>query len=129
MIIIDTHMFIWWINKSPEFTGRLNKIIENNKKEGLVLSVISLWEVAKLVEKERLKLKLPVKEWLDKAINYYNITIIPLTIDIIVKSTQLNGEFHKDPADQIIVATAIILDIPLLTADDKILKYKFVKHL
>jgi PIN domain nuclease of toxin-antitoxin system len=75
-----------------------------------------------LVEYGKLDLKLPIEDWLKIALSHPHLQSIDLTIPIIVKSTQLSG-FHKDPADQIIVATSIILEIPLLTADEKIIAY------
>jgi PIN domain nuclease of toxin-antitoxin system len=65
---------------------------------------------------------IPVQDWLNVAIAYPGIRLFDLTIPIIVESTQLAG-FHRDPGDQLIVATARICQIPLLTADMKILAY------
>jgi PIN domain nuclease of toxin-antitoxin system len=66
---------------------------------------------------------------LDTALQYPGIQLLALTPEIAVESTRLPGEFHRDPADQIIVATARIYDCPLLTVDDRILKYPHVKLL
>jgi PIN domain nuclease of toxin-antitoxin system len=73
-------------------------------------------------------LKFPIEDWLEIALSHPNLQSIDLTIPIIIKSTQLSG-FHKDPADQIIVATSIISEIPLLTADEKIIAYPDVTTL
>ncbi len=64
---------------------------------------------------------------MDTALNYTGIQLLDLTPQIAIESTRLPGEFHRDPADQIIVATARIHDCPLLTVDDKILNYPHVK--
>lgn len=93
------------------------------------MSAISCWEVAKLVEYGRLTLSCPIAEWFDQALAYPGIQLLPLTPRIAVESTQLPGTFHRDPADQIIVATARVYDCPLLTTDDKILHYPHVKLL
>lgn len=90
--------------------------------QGLGVSIISCWEIAKLVEKNRLDLSMNVDEWLEAALNYPNLQLLNLTVPIIIQSTQLTG-FHNDPADQIIVATAKVYNCPLLTADKKILDY------
>jgi len=73
-----------------------------------------------LVEYGRLELPCSIDEWFEQAINYPGIRIIELSPEIAVESTQLPGEFHRDPADQIIVATARINDCPLVTSDKKI---------
>ncbi|MEX1114001.1 MAG: type II toxin-antitoxin system VapC family toxin [Akkermansiaceae bacterium] len=90
------------------------------------MSAISCWEVAKLVECGRLTLPCPVYDWIQQALAYPGIRLIELSPSISVESTQLPGTFHRDPADQIIVATSRILDAPLVTVDRKILEYPHV---
>lgn len=126
MIILDTHIWIWWVNESPRLTEKQKQIIKENQVNGLGISVISCWEIAKLVEKKRLVLSIPVEEWLEEASTYPGIKIINLSIPILVESTQLTG-FHNDPADQIIVATSKVKNSKLLTADNKILDYSGVE--
>jgi PIN domain nuclease of toxin-antitoxin system len=94
----------------------------------LGISIISCWEVAKLVEKNRLVLSISVDEWLKEALAYPGVQLLSLNVPIVVQSTQLSG-FHNDPADQIIVATAKVYKCPLLTADTKILNYSDVETL
>ena len=129
MIVLDTHTWVWWVHNDARLTDQYREIIQNHEDEELGVSVFSCWEVAKLVELKRLILHCPIDEWLDTALNYPGIQLLELTPEIVVESTQLPGEFHRDPADQIIVATARIHDCPLLTVDDKILKYPHVKLL
>jgi len=129
MILLDTHIWVWWVNKSPQITPTLHSIITSNKSKSFGVSIISCWEIAKLVEYRRLKLKYSVQDWLDKAIAYPNIRLLDLTPQIATVFTQLPGDFHRDPADQIIVATARVHEIPLLTKDKKIQRYSFIKTL
>ena len=91
------------------------------------MSVISCWEVAKLVQYGKLDLDRPVSEWIDSALVRPGLELLPLTPAIAVESTQLPEPFHRDPADQMIVATARFLRIPLLTEDSKILDYPHVQ--
>jgi len=128
VIILDTHIWIWWVNDSPRLTEQYRQWIRDYQASGLGVSVISCWEVAKLVEKNRLVLSIPVEEWLQRALAYPGVELLNLTVPIVVQSTQLTG-FHNDPADQIIVATAKVYDCSLLTADSKILNYAGVKTL
>jgi PIN domain nuclease of toxin-antitoxin system len=67
-----------------------------------------------------------LNEWFHEALSYPGIRLIELTPDIAIESTILPGEFHRDPADQIIVATARLYDSPLISSDSKILKYPYV---
>ncbi|MFK7973036.1 MAG: type II toxin-antitoxin system VapC family toxin [Bacteroidia bacterium] len=123
MIILDTHIWIWWVNGSPKLDQKSLELIKKHEESGLYVSVISCWEFAKLVEKKRLTITCSTLEWLQQALAYPGIQLVDLSLEIIADSTQLPGQFHQDPADQIIVATSRCLDVPLLTADNKILKY------
>ena len=125
MILLDTHIFIWWIDNSLRLSQRHRQIIQERQDDGLGISIYSCWEIAKLVEYGKLELKFSIEDWLEISLSHPNIHLIDLTIPIIIKSTQLPG-FHKDPADQIIVATSMIVEIPLLTADEKIIAYSNV---
>ncbi len=127
MIIIDTHIWIWWVTNSPSLKKEHRSFLEKQEAGEIAINSISCWEVAKSVELGKLQLNISVEQWLKEAIDYYNVTVLPLDIPVVVESTRLPGNFHKDPADQLIVATARVLDIPLLTSDSKILKYPFVK--
>lgn len=122
MILLDTHIFIWWIDDSPRLSQRHRQIVRERQDDGLAISIYSCWEIAKLVEYGKLELKFPLEDWLEIALSHPNLRAIDVTIPIIIKSTRLSG-FHKDPADQIIIATSIVLGIPLLTADNKIIDY------
>ena len=128
MIILDTHIWVWWVTGNPRLTSQQQQWIQDYQSLGLGISIISCWEVAKLVEKKRLVLSINVEQWLQQALAYRGVQLLNLTVPIVVRSTELTG-FHNDPADQIIVATANIYGCALLTADKKILKYPGVKTL
>jgi PIN domain nuclease of toxin-antitoxin system len=129
VIVLDTHIWIWWVHGDSRLTADHVEVIAANEASGLGVSAISCWEVAKLVEYERLALPCPAGEWMRQALAYPGMRLLPLTPEIAVESTELPGDFHKDPADQIIVATARLLSRPLLTADEKILRYPHVELL
>lgn len=102
-------------------------MLDGRAIEGLGVSIISCWEVAKLVEYGRLKLSHDVADWLGIALGYPGVRLLDLTPAIVVESTRLPQPFHKDPADQMIVATARIYDYQIATADDKLLNYDHVR--
>jgi PIN domain nuclease of toxin-antitoxin system len=103
------------------------ELLKRHEASGLGVSIISCWEIAKLVEYERLDLPRPVEEWLAQALRYPGIRLLSLTPRIVVESTRLPGSFHRDPADQLIVATARVLSTSLATVDRKILDYDGVE--
>ena len=129
MILLDTHIWVWLVSDAQQLRPRQRELLSQYGADGLGVSVISCWEVAKLVEKGRLTLQQPVGEWIATALTRPHITLLSLTPEIAVDATQLPTGFHSDPADQSIVATARILGIPLLTADAKILNYAHVSLL
>jgi PIN domain nuclease of toxin-antitoxin system len=129
MIILDTHEWIWWAQADKRLPKKHAEVIKKYESGGLGVSAISLWEVAKAVEHGKLYFSISVEEWLKKALSYPGIQLLNLTPQIAVESTQLPENFYKDPADQIIVATARVFDIPPITTDDKIRNYPHVKLL
>jgi PIN domain nuclease of toxin-antitoxin system len=129
MIVLDTHIWVWWVHGDARLSVRQNEWLAENEARGLGVSIISCWEVAKLLERGRLVLPCPAADWFDQALAYPGVTLLELTPHIALESTQLPGAFHRDPADQIIVATARVHDAQLLTSDEKILAYPHVKTL
>lgn len=129
MILLDTHVWIWWVHGESRLSRSSMNLLKQNEETGLGVSIISCWEVAKLVENNRLTLPSPVEEWIEKALQYPGIRLLPLTPRIVVEATQLPGDFHRDPADQLIVATARVHEVSLATADRKILDYEGVGSL
>jgi PIN domain nuclease of toxin-antitoxin system len=126
MIVLDTHIWVWWVDGGSQLTAQHQNWIDKYKADGLGISIISCWEVAKLVENSRIKLQCQVEEWIEQALAYPSVQLLQLTPRIAIESTQLPGKFHRDPADQIIVATARAWSCPLLTTDERILKYPHV---
>jgi PIN domain nuclease of toxin-antitoxin system len=127
MIVLDTHIWVWWVHDDTKLTKAQIEIIKANEVDTIGISAISLWEIAKLIERKRLILPCPIEEWFEQAMSYPGVRVLELTPEIVIESTQLPGEFHRDPADQIIVATARINDCELVTSDEKIIEYPHVE--
>jgi PIN domain nuclease of toxin-antitoxin system len=126
MIVLDTHIWVWWVHGDERLTQTQIATITAHEADLIGVSAISMWEVAKLVEYGRLELPCPLEEWFEQALAYPGVQLLALTPEIVIESTRLPGEFHRDPADQIIVATARVYDCPLVTSDEKILNYPHV---
>ncbi|MBK9008826.1 MAG: Ribonuclease VapC22 [Anaerolineales bacterium] len=127
MIVLDTHVWVWWVHGGEQLTKNQISAIQANEDDVIGISAITCWEVAKLVELGRLELSTPVEKWIEEALNYPGIRFLELSPEISVESTRLPGEFHRDPADQIIVATARIHNCPLVTSDERIIGYSHIK--
>ena len=127
MIVLDTHVWIWWVHSDARLTSTQAEVRAAHETDEIGVSAISCWEVAKLVEYGRLSLPCSLKEWFEQALSYPGVLLCALTPEIVIESTQLPGEFYRDPADQMIVATARVHRCPLITSDDKILRYPHVE--
>jgi len=127
VILLDTHVWIWLLNGDAKLTERHVRAISDNKGSGLGVSVISCWEVAQLVSHKRMTFAVPVLKWVEAALTYPNLSLLPLTPEIAVESTQLPEEFHRDPADRFLVATARAHNCPILTDDARIIAYAGVR--
>ena len=128
MIVLDTHTWIWFISKPEVLSKRAKKAVSVAVKEKSVLiSSISAWEVALLVIKKRLTLSLDVTDWIAKSEGLPFIQFIEISNSIAVKSVNLPQPLHSDPADRIIIATALTAGVPLVTKDKKLLNYPHVE--
>jgi PIN domain nuclease of toxin-antitoxin system len=128
LIVLDTHVLVWWVTGlTTELSRKARDAIDRESVGGeILISTISSWEIAMLVERGRLQLTMDVDRWLDVVAEIEAVRFVPVNNRIAVKSVTLPGEFHKDPADRIIVATARDVAAPLVTADEKILQYAHV---
>jgi len=128
MIALDTHALIWWVSGGRQLGRRARKALEAEGEDGrIIVSAISAWEIAMLVRTGRLALTMDVTTWLDITAQLPAVSIVPIDAPIAVQSVELPGDFHKDPADRLIVATARHYGAPLATADAKIQAYPHVQ--
>jgi PIN domain nuclease of toxin-antitoxin system len=126
--LLDTHAWVWWVTKDRRLSAAARRAIEKGLGNGaLSLSLISVWEVAKKVEKGQLVLDRPVDDWLDEATMLSGLHLAELTRPVLVESCRLPPPFHGDPADQIIVATARDRSAVLVTKDRRIRRYAHVR--
>jgi PIN domain nuclease of toxin-antitoxin system len=123
--LLDTHLWVWLLNGNAQVqqSAVFSPLLKASKKSGLYISAISIWEVAMLEAKKRITFSTDIRSWIHDAVSAPGLQVIPLLPDISIDSTHLPGEFHGDPADRIIVATARLLKCPVVTADKKILSY------
>jgi PIN domain nuclease of toxin-antitoxin system len=121
MLVLDTHAWIWWVNESAQLSAEAQAVITDTLDAGETIGIpaIVCWEVAMLVHKRRLVLAMDVVKWLDVALQFPNVQLIPLSPRIAALSTRLEG-LHGDPADRLIVATSLVHEAPLVTKDQKI---------
>ena len=126
--LMDTHVWVWWNISPDKLSPKAMSLIENNNKyDEILLSVISIWEFCKLLEKERIIISCDTEEWLKEALIMPKLRIVELTSIISLRSTTLPAPFHEDPADQIIAASAREENVIIITKDKLISDYMHVK--
>lgn len=117
MIVADTHAIVWWL-ATPELLSRsAADAIES--ADLIVVASITLWEIASLAQRRRIGLRVNITEWLHDFVAQPWIRVTPLTLEIAVLAAEVS-EPVRDPADRLVVATALHHDLPLVTADRKI---------
>jgi len=123
-LLLDTHIFVWWNLNRAEMPGRYDDLLSDaeGKKGHLALSIVSFWEIAKLVQLRRFSLNISLDQWFQEIDENPMIQVLPLSSRIILESMRLGSSFPKDPMDQMIAATARCHDLRLVTVDDKIIK-------
>lgn len=130
MIVLDTHALIWWVNGDDKLSKEAKKTIDKELEDEtgkILISAISTWEIALLVEKKRLKLTLDVDEWIQTVTEIDKVKFVAVDNQLAIQSVRLPGEFHPDPADRLITALSRHLSAPLITSDQKIRSYQYVK--
>jgi PIN domain nuclease of toxin-antitoxin system len=128
MIVLDTQAWLWWTHDAARLSRPARAAIQDaEKSDGLRVSVISVWEIALKTETGKLKLPLQLDEWFSKARSYPNLTVELLTPKDAIESARLPGNFHKDPADRIIIVLARRLGVPIVTSDSLIQAYSHVE--
>ena len=127
MILLDTHTLVWLCEGSHKLGDESVRLIDEALKASeLYIASISFWEVAMLIEKGRIELSMNVTLWRRSLIDN-GLQEIDLSGNIAIESALL-ANFHGDPADRIIVATAQDKTMSLCTADQKILSWKSNLH-
>ena len=122
MIILDTHIWLWWVNEDIDRIGQVrNDLIQS--ADYVSVSAISCFEVAWLEAHDRIELPCNRTSWFEKALEGSGINLLPITPIIASIAVDL-PDHHSDPQDRIIIATALSHDAQLMSADGKFPRYK-----
>ena len=128
MVLLDTHAWVWFVSNPENLSDSARSSIEAAmKKKAIYISSISTWEIALLVSKNRLKLTMKVNDWIQKSEALPFLKFIPVNNSIAIQSVYLPSPLHNDPADRIIIATALSLGMPVVTRDEKIINYSYIE--
>jgi PIN domain nuclease of toxin-antitoxin system len=123
MILLDTRVLVWLDEANPRLgAGAIEQIDTAFQAGNAMVSAISFWEVSMLVRKGRIRLDMDLSVWRNDFIEQ-GLIELPVTGEIGIKAAGLE-QFHGDPADRLIAATALLHSLTLITADEKLLNFK-----
>ena len=123
--LLDTHILVWWLLGVKRLTAAQSHVLKDieSNRQSVALSAMSLRELAKLIQDRWFEVDATLEAWLDVVESHPLISVIPITAKVAAESVKLGADFPRDPADQIIVATARCHGLTLITADDAIRKW------
>jgi PIN domain nuclease of toxin-antitoxin system len=124
-LLLDTHIALWLDSGYDHLRPSTRALIDDCWHNGgtIFLSSITAWEIALLVDTGRIELDVPVDAWVRRFLDRPGIEAVPLTHLAAARSYQLTHIEHRDPADRLLIATAIELGCPLVTYDERITQF------
>lgn len=129
ILLLDTHVLIWLTEFAPELSAeRRRDVDEAAQTDGVLVSSISFWETAMLLEKQRILLKQPLLMWREVVLSRPGISEATIDSRIAIDAVTLPGDLHSDPADRMLIATARHTAATLMTRDARILEYAAAGH-
>jgi PIN domain nuclease of toxin-antitoxin system len=120
--LLDTHVVVWWWTDDPALPEPFARALDGAVRAGdtVAVSAISLWEIAVLASRGRLRLAAAVDAFVEAIEQHPAVQVLPLSARVAVESTRFGDDFPRDPADRIIGATARCHGLRLMTADERI---------
>lgn len=124
-LLLDTHIALWLDSGNDRLRHSTRALIDNCWRNGgtIFLSSVTAWEIALLVDTGRIELDIPVDAWIDRFLDRPGLEGVPLAHRAAACSYQLHHLEHRDPADRLLIATAIDLRCPLVTYDERITQF------
>jgi PIN domain nuclease of toxin-antitoxin system len=121
-LLLDTHIALWLDSGNERLRASTRTLINSSWQTGgtILLSAVSVWEIALLVDTGRIDLDLPVEAWVSRFIERPGVAAVPVGHRAASRSYQLQHFAHCDPADRLLITTAIELGCPLVTYDERI---------
>ncbi len=124
-LLLDTHIALWLDRGDQRLRPKTRTLIDECWRGGgtIYLSAISAWEIALLVDMDRIELDVPVAKWLARFLDRPGIAPAPLDPATAARAYEFHQLEHRDPADRLLIATAIALECLLVTYDERIARF------
>ena len=123
--LLDTHLWLWFQRGDRDHIGRelIEEIDRWQRERSVFVSATSAWELALLVRRGRVELPIPVEHWVEIGTEHGGFHLLELSTEVLIESTRLPGDLHRDPADRMLLATAMAHDLTLVTRDKALVRY------
>lgn len=124
-LLLDTHIVLWLDSGDDRLRKSTRALIDACWLSGgaICMSAVSTWEIALLVDTGRIDLDCPVEAWVERFLKRPGVEAVPLGHPAAARSYRLPHLEHHDPADRLLIATAIELACPLVTYDERIARF------
>ena len=124
-LLLDTHIALWLDSGDGQLRPATRALIDGCWQNGgtVCLSAVSAWEIALLVDTRRIELDVPIEAWITRFLERPGIEAAPLGLRAACRSYRFYQLEHRDPADRLLIATAIELACPLVTYDERIFRF------
>ncbi len=128
MIVLDTHVLVWWVDaQTKRLSRKARQVLEqHSRRNELLVSSISVFEITTLERRGRLRFTTSASDWLAQVRRLPEYRIVPVTDEIAERAGQFGDAFSGDPADRMIAATALLGGLPLVTHDENLRR---IEHL
>jgi PIN domain nuclease of toxin-antitoxin system len=122
MVVLDTHALVWWTLDPARLSAPAKRLCEQIPDQGAKISAISIWEIGIKIKRGQLELGIELNDYVRRLRTLKGLEIVPADVEQWLGNLNLPWE-HRDPADRTIVATAQLLDLPLISKDLDIRAY------
>ena len=124
-LLLDTHTFLWFVNDSPKLSLKALHSLEGNNE--LLLSTVSLWEIAIKSNIGKLKLAIPYNDFIPEHLSINEIEELAITLEHLSRLESMPLRNHRDPFDRLLIAQAIVEQIPIVSADEVFDEYEITR--
>jgi PIN domain nuclease of toxin-antitoxin system len=124
-VLLDTHAVLWWVDQDSLLSRPSHAAIADPANE-LLVSAATIWEIAIKLGLGKLSLSMPYREWMNQALTGLQASLLPITVDYAERQAELPTH-HRDPFDRLLIAQALVEDVPVVSAETTFERYGVIR--